>query len=366
MQLLQRMKIWKEMRRLEQRANDDPSPSTLVDLGQVNINLDMPDKAEQIALDGLRLFPRSTELQDLLACARRGMRKRRLAELRARLIRSPNTALYRELTQLLVEVGDLPGLRQACHEWAVRFPQDAGAWLALARGKLSAFYQDLTARDGAEAMQCLEQAVRLDADAAEAHHLLAEVLYRIGAVRQSLTHLAAIPTADGNHRELQDLHRYVAGLTDHGSDLARLLAEVEQSGALPHPAFTPNRPGSGGDCLAQVREGLAALAGMRGVQKATCISNGKALVKGAIKDGRDPFLKVARVFAKAAHRFSRRLDFGATKKAVVDGPFGHICLCLYGDLLAAVQCSNEGDVEKIMAMLQELVADTLVAAGETP
>ena len=49
MHLIQRMKIWKELRRLEQRAREAPAPNTFVDLGQVYINLDMHDKARVTA-----------------------------------------------------------------------------------------------------------------------------------------------------------------------------------------------------------------------------------------------------------------------------------------------------------------------------
>ena len=72
MHLIQRMKIWKELRRLEQRAKEQPSPSTFVDLGQVYINLGMHDKAERMAADGLALFPKSIELrQRFTRCTKR-------------------------------------------------------------------------------------------------------------------------------------------------------------------------------------------------------------------------------------------------------------------------------------------------------
>lgn len=364
MQLIQRMKIWKEMRRLEQRAHDEPSPSTLVDLGQVHINLDMPDKAERVAIDGLRLFPRANELHQLLACARRALRKRRIAEIRARLIRSPHAELYGELTQLLTEAGDQEGLRRACQEWSVRFPADAGSWLALARGSLATFYRDLTAQSGAEAVRCLERASKLAGSPPEVRRLLAEVLYRVGAVRGALQQLATLAKDCGADPELRALHQHVAGLTDRGSDLARLLGDVEENGSLPYPAFSTAPAPTRVDSLSHIRDGLAAVVAIPGVEKATCISNGRALVKGAIKDGRDPFLKVVRVVAKAAHRFSRRLDFGMAKKTVVEGPFGNICICIYGELLAAVQCTEQADVDQVLAMLQEIVADTLVATGE--
>ena len=77
------MKIWKELKHLEERVREEPSPTTFVDLGQVYINLECYDKAVRVAEDGRALFPRSVELGKLLDCARRGLGKQRVAELKA-------------------------------------------------------------------------------------------------------------------------------------------------------------------------------------------------------------------------------------------------------------------------------------------
>ncbi len=108
---------------------------------------------------------------------------------------------------------------------------------------------------------------------------------------------------------------------------------------------------------------LTAIAEMDGVQKATYIRGSRALVKGDIKDGKDPFLRAVRVVGKAGHRYSRRLDIGSFKKGVLQGPFGVICLCCYGEVLAAVQCDATAEIERILAELQEVVASSLYAMG---
>src|SRR5690606_16869526 len=97
--------------------------------------------------------------------------------------------------------------------------------------------------------------------------------------------------------------------------------------------------------------------------KATFIKGTRALVKGAIRDGRDPFLRIVRVVAKSAHRFARRLDIGSCSKTVVDGDFGHICVCVYGEVLAAVQCNRGTYLDHVLAELQDIVAGSLYATG---
>jgi predicted regulator of Ras-like GTPase activity (Roadblock/LC7/MglB family) len=365
MHLIQRMKVWKELRRLESRAREEPSPSTFVDLGQVYINLDMHDKAQRVAEDGLALFPKSTELRQLLDCARRGLRRQRAGELRAKLTRSPNAKVFRELAQLQIDLGDATGLHATCQEWSVRFPDDAGAWLVLGQARLLNFYRDLAAREGHEAVRCLERAIEMDPGERQARRLLGEVLYRIGAVQLSLAHLDQLATEDAaGDAELEALRRHVAALSDHGDDLAALFDEIEEHGSLLHPSPATAAPRGGADeGMARIRDSLAQVAELPGVRKATFIKGARALVKGAIRDGRDPFLRVVRVVAKAAHRFARRMDIGSSAKSVIDGDFGHICVCVYGEVLAAAQCDEGTDLTLVLAELQEIVAGSLYAAG---
>jgi tetratricopeptide (TPR) repeat protein len=363
MHLIQRMKIWKELRQLEQRAKDQPAPSTFVDLGQVYINLDMHDKAERIAEDGLALFPKSPEMRQLLECARRGLRHRRAEELRAKLTRAPSAKLYRELAQVQVELGDAATLHTICQEWGVRFPDDAGCWLMLGQSRLLNFYRDLAAREGQEAVRCLEKAVEMDPADAQSRRLLGEVLYRIGAVNTAQQHLEELRNLDPNDAELQALLTHVQQLPDHGGDVEALLEDVETHGSLMHPSVTSAPRQQADESLSRVRDGLGQVQKQKGVKKATFIRGSKALVKGAIRDGRDPFLRVVRVVAKAAHRFARRLDIGSANKTVIDGPFGHICICVYGEALAAAQCDFDCDLGQVMADLQEIVAGALNCIG---
>lgn len=363
MHLIQRMKVWKELRELEQRVREEPSPSTFVDLGQVYINLEMHDKAQRVAEDGLALFPKSLELRQLVDCASRGLCRHRIADLRARLTRSPNPKVFRELAQLLIEIGDASALQSICQEWSVRFPGDAGAWLVIGQMRLVNFYRDLGAREGAEAVRCLEQAVRMDAAEPKARKLLGEVLYRIGAVRKAQEHLAALRNFDHADPEVEALLRQVAGFADNGTDVGKLLADVEANGCLLHPPLAVASKDQSSGSVSQAREGLGHIAEIAGVRKATFIRGSRALVKGAIRDGRDPFLRVVRVVAKAAHRFARRLDIGSANKTVLDGEFGHICICVYGEALAGAQCDRGADLELVMAELQELVAGALHTVG---
>ncbi|MCA8976623.1 MAG: hypothetical protein KDC98_18020 [Planctomycetes bacterium] len=363
MNLIQRMKVWKELKLLEERVREEPSPTTFVDLGQVYINLDCHDKAVRVAEDGLALFPKSGEMQKLLECARRGLGKQRVSELKVRVLRAPSPKAYRELAELLMDLGETAALNATCQEWSMRFPDDADAWLVLGQARLLGFYRDLAAREGLEAVRCLDRAVRMNGSDPQARRLLGEVLYRVGAVSQSMQHLEALRDALKPDPEVEALLSYVKGLGDRGGDVDRLLGEVEERGGLLYPSHAAAAAADPGEALARIRDGLGAVAQIKGVIKATYIKGSRALIKGAIRDGRDPFLRVVRVVAKAAHRFGRRMDIGNACKSVIDGDFGHVCVCVYGDALAGVQCDQGTDLDLVLAELQEIVAGSLCAPG---
>jgi tetratricopeptide (TPR) repeat protein len=372
MKLLQKLRIWKELKRLEARVHESPSPSTYVDLGQVYINLGMHEKTLEIAEEALALFPNSEELRKLRKFARKARSTSRIKELNAKLARSPAPKTYLELAQLYMEAGDLDAVHGVCEECVERFPDEDGGYLLLARAKLTSFYRDLSARDGIEAVRALQRVVELDPDNARAHKLLAEVLYRVGAHGMCREHLELLadltPTDVEVEAMLQAIRSGGATRDAESEDVDVLFHDVESRGALPVSAVTREssrrrvRPRSE-DGVAGVREALAHLAEMAGVRKAAYIRGSKALVKGEIKDGKDSFLRVARVVVKAAHRASRRMDVGNFSKGVVDIESGNICLCSYGDVVAAVLCDHGTSVDRVLAELQELVAGSLCASA---
>lgn len=366
MHLIQRMKIWRELRRLEQRVRDEPSPSTYVDLGQVYINLDMCEKALQAAADGLALFPESAELEQLRQFARRSQLRARIQALRDKLNRSPSPKAYRELAGLHLELGDFAAVQATCEECIVRHPNDNGAWLVLAQARLANFYRDLAAREGLEAVRCLQQVLQIDRQNPQAHRLLAEVYYRVGLCNEAKQHLEVLRQSGLDGPELADLMREVAAQVPFQGGLEAAFQAVEQKGALANaPATRKATLPRSEEGISRIRDALAQLADSPGVRKATYIKGSRALVKGDIKDGRDSFLRVARVVAKASQRFARRLDIGNFSKGVLDAPFGHICICSYGEVVAAVQCDRGSAVDAVLAELQELVAGSLYMAGVT-
>ncbi len=366
--LLQRLKIWRELKRLETKARETPSPTTYVDLGQVYINLGMHDQTLRVSEEGLALFPDSKELRKLNNFAKKSHLKTRIKELRTRLNKSPDPDLYRDLAGLYLNLGDHGAVLGTCEEGVRRFPDDPGAYLVMARARLEGFYRDLRAHDGMEAVRCLGKVISLERDNARAHKLMAEVLYRVGALNRAVHHLKFLRELDSSDFEVEALFRRADAEADGGQkeDVDQLFLEVEGRRLLARgPVGEPPRDAKGAAQDADVgsiRDSLGSIAEIPGVIKATYIKGAKALVKGRIKNGKDPFLKLSRVVSQAAQRSCKRMDLGNFSKGVVDGDFGHVCICCYGDVVAAVLCTSNTPLSRVMNDLQELVAKSLYTA----
>jgi len=231
MNLFQRLKIWKELKRLETRSREEPSPSTFVDLGQVYLNMSMSDRAVQVAEEGLALFPDSDELRSLRRVACKAEAGSRIVALRAQLSKAPDPASYRELANLHMEVGDTTAAISTSEECIRRFPDDAGAYLVVARARLTNFYRDLSARDGLEAARCLQRIVALQPDDQRSHRLLLDLYYRVGAANPALQLLSVVEAQSPGDPELKAIRREFEGKPG-GDDLEVLFHNVEAQGRL--------------------------------------------------------------------------------------------------------------------------------------
>ena len=80
-----------------------------------------------------------------------------------------------------------------------------------------------------EAVRCLDKVVSLDRRHTRAHKMLAEVLYRVGAVNGSLKHLGALREVDAADYEIDTLQRRAVALV---RDVGRPIATPKDAARL--------------------------------------------------------------------------------------------------------------------------------------
>lgn len=368
MNLLKRFKLSRELSRMEKKAKENPSPSTFVDLAQAYINLGWIDHTLRVAQEGLLLFPRSESLQKVHRYALMNQLKRRVEELGQKIAKGPTAELYRELADVYKEMGDQGSLIGTCVECLRHFPDDTETHLTLSHARSLTYYRNLKAKDGRELIKGLLKVIEIEAGNLPAHRMLANLFFRIGAVKQAREHLHYLKQHGASDEEVLLLLNQIEGMPDNEEDPEQLLSRVEERGALMNRSLggiKKQKAVATEEAISGIRDGLSKLLEQEGVLKAAYIRGSKALVKGDIRSGKDPFLKTVRVIGKAAQRATRRMDLGNFSKGVVHGSFGNICICCFGDVCAAVQCSQGTEVDDILVSLQELVAGSLfVGAGK--
>jgi tetratricopeptide (TPR) repeat protein len=365
--LFRKFKIWRELKRLEARVRAEPSPTTFVDLGQVYINLGMIDDALRVAEEGLALFPNAEELRKLRKYTRKNKINARIRAARTRLNSRPDAALYRELAGLYLELGDLGAVVGTCEEGLRRYDKDVGLLFLLGKARLTVFYRDLIAREGLAAVEALERVLQAEPDHAQARQLLVELLYRVGALGHARPHLQYLQRKAPQDSEIVALAASLAANEAPAEgNLDVLFHDAESTATLMSPPAVKTRVvtrvASEGT-IGTIRETLSAIAEIAGVRKAAYIRGTRALVKGEIRDGRDAFLRIVRVVTKAAQRVARRMDIGSFNKGTIEGGFGHICICSFGDVVSAVLCDQGTQTDRVLNELQDLVANSLYLEG---
>ncbi len=312
---------------MEKKAKANPSPSTFVDLAQVYINLGWHAHTMRVAEEGLLLFPRAEELRKVHKFASKNLLKERVQEVREKLTKTPTAKLFRDLAQIYSEMGDQDALLGVCKECLRRYPEDTETYLILANEKIKSFYRTLAANEGRGAVSALLKVLEIDRGNLKAHKQLAEVYFRIGALRHAREHLDYLKERYPDDEEVVALAKELSEDGPDGADPERLFADVQRAGALANRSVQEvarQKNVASDDAIEGIREGLGRLVEIEGVRKAAYIRGSKALVKGEIRDGRDPFLKTVRVVAKASQRAARRMDLGNFSRGIVDGDFGHI------------------------------------------
>jgi tetratricopeptide (TPR) repeat protein len=364
--LLQRFKITRDLHRMERQAKQEPSPTTFVDLAQVYINLGRIEDTLRIAEEGLLLFPRSEELRKVHKFAKRRRLTERSDELRAKITRAPEPELFHELARVYLDMGDVDALIGTCTECVRHFPSDVESYFCVAEARLQSFYRNLNAIDGQRAVSGMRKVLELDSGHPIALRKLGELYYRVGALLEAKETLSKLSKVEALDEDLKLLYAQCKDAQEAIRDLGQRFEDIESRGSLPNRSVTglrKERSIASEDAVSTIRDGLARMVQLEGVSKAAYIRGSKALVKGNIRSGKDPFLKTVRIVAKASQRVARRMELGNFSKGVIDGDFGHIVICSFGDVAAAVQCGEKTSIDRILADLQELVAGSLFVSG---
>jgi tetratricopeptide (TPR) repeat protein len=374
--LFQRWFQNKSLDRLRVRASEAPSIATYADLARAAVASNDFETAEKTLVEGLDLFPSSSELDRLHRLVLRNKLADRIRECKRRIDAHPTPALYHELLELQLQCNDPASAELTCSDWRRMFPGDSGAELAGIRIALSRFYKDRAAADGRVAIAGLEKLLARDPGHARALRLMAELCSRIGALTKALEALNRLMQIVPDDVEVDAWRKRVhEALAVSGTkvDLNRVLREVEETGQFPDPVPSVDAElqrkkelNKKPRVLDSARPALAKLSKLSGVRFVVLVRGSAGLVRGAPVGGAEPMARSTRGVAIHAKRTTRRMGLGSFMEAVIDTDQGSLVITCGDPSTAAAIVEKAAALAPVRSALEDLASAPAPEASTVP
>jgi len=351
MNIVRKMMAKSRLRRARKDLAANPSPMSYNSLAQEYARMGMAQSALDLCEEGLLLFPSNGLLSRLLDRARRVASEERMAELRSELSEAPRPALWAEMCEILMDLGQHGRAEQVAQEW-INGRSSAEALLMHARVRVERFFEDRGRGLGFAALESLDQAIQsLGADG-RGLRLKLIMQMKIGAWKAARESAAKLLDLDPGQPELEARFRKLQLLAEGSPSLERALLDVEKTGRL---ADEHVESLAGSDRLvADVRPILRQLAEDADVHAAMYVRGSTVLIQGPKGATADRTARAVRSIISTGSATARRMGLGQIFQIQVEGEFGQLAIAP-GDLDAGVIWSEAALGRRREEMLLGLV-----------
>lgn len=321
------------------------------------------DAAARLVDTGLEKYPEAEALRELRLTIRRVQARSGMQELRSRIAHSRDPIAFEQLVKLYVETDMRDEAKRTALSFAAACPESSAPYLLLGELALSAYVEDVQARDGHEAHEHLRRAARIDNQSMRAHLLLAELYFLVDAKRALAATGRNLEQLDPDDSEVLPVLELIAQHGDAGSteSFDGILARLELAGELAQdPASWP---------LRTQRNRSARMVEKRTVQAVKqLVRDGAAdeilvlrrgnerLVHARLMDSESKRRRVelsdeetdghlgttTSEVAQTIATQARELDMGAFRHCVIEGDFGRIVVGSVGDVFVGASRPTRG------------------------
>lgn len=327
------MKRWfsrTRIRHARRELSTGASPSAYLRLARELHMCDELDEAAGVCEEGLRGYPGHLELARLSARVARERLHDRVRVLREQIEVGPRPALYRELVDHLLELGDMPQAANAARRWE-QTSRDPEAYLALARANVARYRERSVRAFGNEAFEALEEARRHMPRDSRPLRLMQALWMDLGMFAEARSATAELLQMLPGDVQLEQDFRWLKSQPDQGLDSSRALAEAESRGLDQRASVKPRGEQSPRD----VREELRALADDAGVRAALYLRGSTALIQGPRGATAERCARAIKHTLQSSRGAALRLGLGQLESVHVSGDFGNLeYLCGRGDAAA--------------------------------
>jgi tetratricopeptide (TPR) repeat protein len=328
MSLLERILSRSRLRDARQRLAADPSPQSYAALAEEHARAGDMQNVLQVCDEGLELYPDDPALERLATRARQLTQEGRLRELTREIREAPRPALYREMSELLIDTHRYRRAEEVAADW-YRQCDDPAALLNHARACAERFFADRGREEGRRAWELLDlfdQEVSVDEQALRLRVRLASAVGSWGDAIRAVIQLLEIRPGD---RALEARFRALSTLPGGVPSFERGLRELEKTGR-----FADEDQPEEGETEAQtataIRPLLKELGGSEGALAALFTRGSTALVQGLKGATAERTARAVREVVHASRTTARRLGLGQGIEVQLEGDFGTL-LVAYGD-----------------------------------
>ena len=340
------------VRRASRVVSKDASAANYAALARAYAAVGQHGDVLRICSEGLELHPGSGELQRIARGARAEHHRARTIRLREELSISPRAALYRELCELLLEVGDAQGALETAQRWANK-TQEPEAVYFCAAAHAEFFFDGRRAQDGMAAFRSAGECARALPRDKRPLRLQFEIARRCGAWEDARQALARLLELMPGNPLLEARFRRVLANCAHSKPLQRALVDVERCGR-----FLDDEMGKvEGLDRESLRPTLKRLASVPEVHVAFFLRGNTALVQGARGPTADRTARAVREVLQLSCASARRMALGRALEIRVEGSFGALTL-KPGSLGTSAAWSSHPPRREVRALLDELSGGT--------
>jgi tetratricopeptide (TPR) repeat protein len=364
MRLIQRWLASGKVRSASRRLADDPNARHYAELAQLYALQGALNDALEVATEGLRAYPKDSELRRLFDRTRQMLREGRTRELTQELAKNPRPAVWRELIELMLEDGRVPKAEEFASSW-FQATQSAEAVYWRARARSERYFIDRHREDGRVALELAQSAREAMPNDERPLRLMLEVLCRVGAWSDARRVLARLLELCPGDPYLEARFRTVASLISRSKDLEACLRDVERTGRFADES-EENAGSAPQNAGLTVRPLLQALTREKGVLASFYVRGATALVQGPRGYTAERTARGVGEILSASRAAGRKLGLGQALEVRLEGSFGSLVLSPSEMGAGAVWIEGTQLSHKLEQGLQDLASLTSVNREVSP
>lgn len=226
--------------KLRKQLDSEPSPLGYAELARGYLSIGDRENAIAALNAGDRLFRGADVLQRVRAAVD-GDVDDRLARAKDALRATGSVAAHLDLVDAYRAAGRVEPMRSTLRDALEKFPNDSMVLTRMGDMRYRSFLETHAGPDCNAAIECLERAIASESSNLRARYVLAELLYRLGAVEACGKALDELLVLTPDHVHATDLKRALTRSRPASEseapreELWSILAQIEETQRLPNP-----------------------------------------------------------------------------------------------------------------------------------